>query len=263
MASRLAARRNQAQNPLPRPVSLKRRRELQKRTSENTPETRVFDRSLFAQISGRFSTHLKSIGILGFYVILRFGLSQQIDALGSYASYAIESAFVIAVGFIYRDRIRLGTSIFSETTKSFVPALILGFTIGFGLNPLGLSAPFDFSAAGSISLLVLFGPILEELIFRMALWHPLLDLSQIGESKQHKLIPALGTSALFSYAHFHVYWILPPGEIRSFVIYQTIYVLSLAAVCAYRLIQTNSILSPMAVHIGFNLGFFIALKTLV
>ena len=256
MASRLATRRNQVPVQNQRSRTLKDRHRILEAAEKDAPKTLHFGTFLNAN----FKHRLGGLGILAFYLLIRFGFGQQMDSLGEYATYIFEALFTLVVGFLYWDRIQFRSSIKNDLALGFGPALVLGFLIELATKPLGLSVPFDVSGVGAIAMLVFFGPVLEELIFRMALWNPLLDLGQKGESRQGTWVAAVTTSLVFAYGHYHVSWFLPEGDIRNFVLYQTIYVLLLAGHCAIRLVKTNSILSPIFVHIGFNLGFFLALR---
>jgi membrane protease YdiL (CAAX protease family) len=195
-----------------------------------------------------------AIGLLMVYVVIRFGLTQKLDSMGTYGSYIFELGFVVLAAIYYRRRISLKTDRIHEAIASFTPGLVAGTLIYLGLKPLGIAAPFEMRTFEPILFLVVIGPILEELVFRFALWNPLLDLRR--KKRGGEKGAWIGTTVLFAYAHLHAIWFVGP-ELRGFLIYQTIYVLGLAAYCGFRLIRTGSILSPIVVHIGFNLGFFL------
>lgn len=189
--------------------------------------------------------------ILLTYIALSLVLSPWLDSFNEYASYITESAFVFAVGFYYRNRLRFSFQLSRELIHSLLPGFIAGFVFSLGLKPLGLIAPFDLESASAILLLILIGPILEEAIFRMALWEPLLDLTR---SKPAALVI---TTVLFAYAHLHAIWFTPP-EIHSFIFYQTAYVTVLGGLCGLRKIASSSLSAPILTHITFNTAFYLA-----
>jgi membrane protease YdiL (CAAX protease family) len=191
-----------------------------------------------------------AILFLCLYIIVKFCFTQQLDSLGVYASYTFEAVFVTLVAFYYRKRLSFKFNWKDELKLSFTPALVLGFIVFLLARPLGISIPFDLRSKETILFLLFIGPVLEEFIFRMALWQPLMDLFK----KQN--VTLIITTLIFSYAHFHSYWFVP-AQIFPFIYYQSTYVIFLALYCGYRLIKTNSMISPIAVHMGFNLGFFL------
>jgi membrane protease YdiL (CAAX protease family) len=237
--------------------SLKSRRIAAVRASKSASKNQGFQsifKGLFKRISASPMNAAIAIGIIAIYAIIRFGMTRKLDAMGAYASYVFELGLVVMAAIYYRKRIRLQIDRIQEVLLSFAPGLVGGTLIYLGLKPLGIAAPFEMRTFEPILLLVLVGPILEELIFRFTLWNPLLDLSRKGRGGVRSTL--IVTSLLFAYAHLHVIWFVGP-ELRAFIAYQTIYVLALAAYCGWRLIRTGSILSPIVVHIGFNLGFFL------
>ena len=90
----------------------------------------------------------------------------------------------------------------------------------------------------------------EELVFRLALWEP---LKALLPSKNFVLV----TSALlFSVGHLIALWAVP-AEYKAFVLVQTFYVILLGLGAGYRKLKTESVLSAILVHFGFNLGFYL------
>ncbi len=187
------------------------------------------------------------------YIAVRFGFSKQLDSAGFYAGYLFEIVMVGLAGIIYHDRIRMKLeNPVSELAKAFIPSMVLGAAAFLATKPLGLVVPFDLGSMEAILFLILIGPVLEEFIFRMALWQPLKDL--MGPRTA-----LIGTTLIFAYAHFHAYWFVP-AEYKTFVIYQTIYVLGLGFYCGWRLSRTSALTAPLLVHLAFNLGFYLSTK---
>lgn len=190
-------------------------------------------------------------GLAVLYLLIRFILPQTLDALGGYASYYFEIALVgIATLFTGKSFLRL----FQTREWNFLRTLGAGLA-GFAVYRLAvysdIAIPFDLRAKETIVLLLVVAPLLEELIFRFFLWQPIAWLTN------QPILAWFFTSLLFSYAHFHAYWFAPP-ELYKFVLYQTLYTLPLGFACGYCLFQYRSLRGAMLVHLGFNLGFFVA-----
>lgn len=221
------------------------------------PDTASLFPSSQSSPAGKSRGSIERIGIpifiLAFYGVVRFGLTQWLDSFGEYASYIFETAFVSLVGFYYRDRLKLSLNLSKELLGGFAPAVLLGGISFLCTKPLGLIVPFDLRSNETILFLLLIGPILEEMIFRMALWESVVDLTR--SISPYAILPV--SVLIFSYAHFHAYWFVPE-QIRPFVIYQALYVMPLAAYSGYRKFRTGSISPAILVHVGFNAGFFAA-----
>ena len=172
--------------------------------------------------------------------------------LEAFYSYLFECIFVFSVYFFFKAQVRF-LFLKEDLYFSFLPALIGGFLIHQLATRSGIVIPFNLSSPETIFLLLILAPILEEFIFRMALWEP---LSVLFKSKSNVLIL---TSVLFSLGHFMAFFVVP-YEYRVFVLYQTLYVILLGLACGWRRWVTGSVLSAIFLHFGFNLGFLIAAK---
>lgn len=149
------------------------------------------------------------------YIFVRIGGDPWWRTLTSWAAYSFEIVFVVVVGFIYRERLNLRTSILFALTSSLL-ATGAGFSIYKLIVSAGLKVPFDFNSGEILFLLLLFGPILEELIFRMALWDSLSDLFK----KKNDLV-LITTTLLFSIGRLQAFWSVPL-EYRPFVLIQAL-----------------------------------------
>lgn len=198
---------------------------------------------------------LTGIGIILFYLISRLALDSFWQQVSPYYAYAFEVIFVFAVGIIYKRQLRWKIQII-ENLLPIMIAILGGFAI-YKLAPFsGISIPFDLNATETICLLLIVAPILEEAIFRMALWEP---MEKIFKKQSTTLI---GSSILFSLGHFIALWTVPE-QFRAFVLYQTLYVILLGLGAGWRRLVTGSVVPAILVHFGFNFGFFIASKILV
>ena len=188
--------------------------------------------------------------ILAFYLVVRFVFGQELDLLGSHASYVFEAVFVGAVMIFYRARVKVAFG----ALKSVIPDCLLALPLGFGVfklaGVLGYGNPFDLTDKETLLFLLLLGPLLEEAIFRQALWYPLETLLP------KPLVTVALTSLIFAFGHFHAYF-SAQAEFHHFIIYQTIYALVIGVWWGYRYSTTRSLAVPVTLHLLFNLGYYL------
>ncbi|MBL7546106.1 MAG: CPBP family intramembrane metalloprotease [Bdellovibrionaceae bacterium] len=188
--------------------------------------------------------------LVAVYLIVRFGFTSQLDALGAYASYIFEVICVI-LALIFNGSKTLALFRFKKSFIVFMlVALVAGFTVFKAASFWNLVIPFDFTNAEGILFLLIFAPLLEELIFRFMLWQPFKNFS-----KNEGMILVI-TSVIFSYSHFHAYWFVP-AELYGFVIYQSIYTLFLGLASGYLVYKYSSLTGAVVMHFAFNLGFYL------
>ena len=193
-----------------------------------------------------------SVLIVAFYTVFRIIADPIVwQNVSEYYSYAFDVAFVGIVYFLFRREIQ-----FSKRPTAFDALfsflmLISGYLIFKAAVLFQIPIPFDFSSGETLLLLLLLGPLLEELIFRMALWQALKNICA------NKCFVIGVTSLLFAAAHFAPYWAVPE-QFQSFIIYQTIYVMFLGLAVGVRRSISQGVLPAVIMHIGFNLGFCLA-----
>lgn len=196
---------------------------------------------------------------VGFFLILTFAaLRMGADTIlwskiHPYYSYAFEILFVISVALYYRQR----RPWFLKPQKrdlglSFL-MILAGFLIYVLAGVLGMGVPYDLDSMITIFFLLLVAPILEELIFRLALWDAFRSIND------QALLPIVGSTVLFSIGHLVAYWVVP-SSIQPFVLYQSLYVIPLSLVISYRRHYARSVTPAMLLHFGFNFGFLLASK---
>lgn len=168
-----------------------------------------------------------------------------------YFSYVFEAAFVLVVYGWLRRQITLWQKPTRRDGAIFFAMGALGFLIYRAAGPLGIAIPFDLTGLEMALLLVVLSPLLEELIFRLALWECFRKLGA-----RPALVLGL-TTLLFAVDHLAAYWTVP-AEVQPFVLYQTLYVLILGAVAGGRRLTSGAVSSAIWVHFGFNLGFYLA-----
>lgn len=202
------------------------------------------------QVGPRSSRSL-ALGIVAFYLIGKFGFSVQIEQLGLYASYVVEVLFIGAV-LIFYPKSTTAISHFSQGRLAFegLLSILLGIVTYKATDPLGLAIPFNLNDTKILSLLLILGPILEEALFRRALWIPI----EILLKKQSFVI--FTTSLLFAWGHFFAYFSFP-NEWRDFIVYQTCYAFIISLWWGSRYSKTRALSVPIVLHLGFNGGFYL------
>ena len=191
---------------------------------------------------------------VGSYVVLRMAGDPLIwSQCSEYYSYFFEFGFSVLAFLYFRKQIR----IWSLKTKEDSVAGFLAFVSGAGAfsiaHAMQIAVPFDFSSSETAFLILIVGPLLEEALFRMALWEPLRVL--LGRDS----LVLAATTLLFALAHLLALWFVPE-EFRTFVLYQSAYVLVLGAAAGWRRQRSEALLPAVLVHFFFNLGFFEAAK---
>jgi len=194
------------------------------------------------------------MALLAVYIVLRMAADPFFwRYISEYYSYTFEFAFVALTYYVFRDEIKLFQRPALADAGLTAGMILLGWTVYRVAGLFQIPIPFDLSSKETIFLLLFLGPILEELIFRMALWQA---IQAIGRNAGLTLV---ATTLLFAAGHFAAYWFVP-APFRGFVIYQTAYVVLLGFALGGRRLSSNAVLPCLFMHFGFNLGFLLAGK---
>jgi membrane protease YdiL (CAAX protease family) len=189
-------------------------------------------------------------------VIVRIFLDFYWREISFVWGYAFDILFAGAAVYHYRNRINLKLSGGLFHGLVFAAALGCGFLI-CQLAILGLmKIRFDLKSPLVIFSLLIVAPILEEILFRFALWEPIKDLFE------DTAVTNFITAVLFSLAHYAAIRIVD-FHARDFVVFQTVYTFALALTCGWARSRTGSIASSILLHFAFNLGFFVGSKILL
>lgn len=187
------------------------------------------------------------------YLVARILAPHTIDQLFSDAGLVFDVLFFGFAFLLYRDRFYvrpLARQVFSISLLAFLG----GCGVAVLARSVGLGLPFDLTDTRTILLLLLGGPILEELVFRFALWELIPEIKGFGVLWRDRLSLIL-TTLFFGAAHFAAYQYVPE-TLQSFVLFQTAYTLGLGFACGWFRISTRAIGTSIAIHLLFNLGFF-------
>lgn len=190
-------------------------------------------------------------GLAFLYLVIRFGFTQHLDALGTHASYIFEMLCVLITLILLGSKAVTVLNLCKSVVLGSIISLASGFAIHKTATLLNITVPFDLKGNEILVPLLLIAPLLEEAVFRLFLWEPLQNLTK------QPVLALLITSALFSYSHLHALWFVP-SEIHSFIIYQTAYTFALGLACGYFMYRYYSLSSSILIHFAFNLGFYIS-----
>jgi membrane protease YdiL (CAAX protease family) len=201
-------------------------------------------------------SRLTALAIIVFYFVVRFGFLKQLDHLSLYGTYYFEALFVATVVFFHRDQLKL-------KLKANLPLLRDAFICwGLGLGVFAIAhscnipIPWDLFDKETIIFLLLIGPILEEFLFRQALWRPTEVLFSLKNKRTTTVITVVVTGLFFSFGHFHAYFGIPEF-LKIFILFQTAYTFLMALWWGARYAQTGILSVPIILHMMFNFGFWI------
>jgi len=197
-----------------------------------------------------------AIVALAVYVLVRFVLEGWLDSLHAYASYFFEVFFTLTVFFFFRAPLSFHFDRSKELKYESLAALGLGLIVFKLALVIPVVIPFDFTAGSLVFMLLVVAPLLEEFLFRGALW-----LAFEALTKSRKAAWVL-SALLFSFGHFFAYFKVP-AEYKSFVVYQAAYTLVLGFWWGRSLIRQGSLWATVFLHFWFNLGFYIAWRLTV
>lgn len=221
--------------------------------SSRTPFPELSCATVENMLKARFLQAL-AIGFLVLYLGVAFAGWFNLDSISGYAEYGFEVVFVILVFGIYRnwewkkEPLGLGAGV----TLFF--ALAAGFAAYEFTDVLGYVNPFNLKDPETVIFLLAIGPLLEELVFRGALWK-LIEVVT-GSSIAAFLFAAVA----FSYAHYHVIQFVDASA-ASFIRYQAIYTLALGLFCG-GMRMLYGFRAAWLTHLAFNFGFWIAVGVL-
>jgi membrane protease YdiL (CAAX protease family) len=163
-------------------------------------------------------------------------------------SYIWDLLFVVAIGIYLKElpKLRVDKLILIRLP---IVALLATLSI-YIVHSLKFPAPFKYIENIVLQILIL-APLVEELIFRQAIFGLLAKLNF-----NEKLKIAIG-SFLFSLSHAHALRFLPT-EFHDFIYIQLIYTFVLGWIVTRARIKSQSILEPIILHFVFNLIFYLA-----
>ena len=189
--------------------------------------------------------------LLLLYIVPRFFFFHWFEKIPEYNGYGIEALYCAVLFWIYRQDLQLRFALEWRKFFLFLLQFFFGFVVFFFGQYAQILFPWDFSDHATVLALLFVGPVLEEAIFRQALWVP---FTKVFSRKRNVVI---ASAVLFSIAH-GLAWFLVPQELRPFVVFQVIYTALLGLFWGWQRLRTGSLLFVILLHLLFNSGFWIA-----
>lgn len=166
-------------------------------------------------------------------------------------SYVFDLVFALSVSFFFRLPWKFKWTFTKQTGKAIVEVLTLALGAILAIWYLDIEIPFRLVNNLEWHLL-LFAPILEELVFRQTFQRVL--ISSVGG----KYVTSMLVAAIFAFSHLVGLSVLPV-EYVPFIGFQVFYTFVLGLVCGQALLRFHSVLAPIFLHFLFNLVFYLAL----
>ena len=189
-------------------------------------------------------------------VIIYFGFSwilpwNKIPSNISF-SYVFDLLFALGVSFFFRLPWKFKWKINVETLKAFGEVVVLAIGAIAAIWYMDIEIPFRLVSNLEWHLL-LFAPVLEELVFRQTFQRML--IGNMGG----KRVTSMLVASIFAFSHLVGLAVLPV-EYVPFIGFQVFYTFVLGVICGQALLRFHSVLAPICLHLVFNLTFYIALQ---
>lgn len=189
-------------------------------------------------------------------VIIYFGFSwglpwHKIPSTISF-SYVFDLLFALGVSFFFRLPWKFNWKVNLQTLKAFAEVFTLAAGSIAAIWYMDIETPFRLVQNLEWHLL-LFAPILEELVFRQTFQRVL--IGSVGG----KRVTSMLVAAIFAFSHLVGLSVLPV-EYIPFIGFQVFYTFVLGVICGQALLRFHSVLAPICMHFIFNLTFYLALQ---
>lgn len=196
--------------------------------------------------------------MIGFFVlvILYFAFSwglpwHKLPSTISF-SYVFDLLFALGVSFFFRLPWKFRWRLNRQAGKAVLEVLTLAIASIAAIWYMDIETPFRL-VNGLEWHLLLFAPILEELVFRQTFQRFLIN--QVGG----KYVTSMLVAAIFAFSHLVGLKVLPV-EYVPFIGFQVFYTFVLGLICGQALLRFHSVFAPMVLHFLFNLSFYLALQ---
>ena len=189
-------------------------------------------------------------------VIIYFGFSwglpwHKIPSTISF-SYVFDLLFALGVSFFYRLPWKFKWNLNKQTFKAVGEVFALAAGSIAAIWYMDIEIPFRLVQNLEWHLLI-FAPILEELIFRQTFQRIL--IGNMGG----KRVTSMLVASIFAFSHLVGLAVLPV-EYIPFIGFQVFYTFVLGVICGQSLLRFHSVFAPVFMHFVFNLSFYIALQ---
>jgi membrane protease YdiL (CAAX protease family) len=189
-------------------------------------------------------------------VIIYFGFSwglpwHKIPSTISF-SYVFDLLFALGVSFFYRLPWKFKWNLNIQTLKAVGEVFALAVGAIAAIWYMDIEIPFRLVQNLEWHLLI-FAPILEELVFRQTFQRIL--IGNMGG----KRVTSMLVASIFAFSHLVGLAVLPV-EYIPFIGFQVFYTFVLGVICGQSLLRFHSVLAPIFMHFVFNLTFYVALQ---
>jgi membrane protease YdiL (CAAX protease family) len=167
-------------------------------------------------------------------------------------SYIFDLLFALGVSFFFRLPWKFKWHLNRQTLKAIGEVLLLGICSIAAIWHMEIETPFRM-VNGLEWHLLLFAPILEELVFRQTFQRFLIN--QVGG----KYVTSMLVASIFAFSHLVGLKVLPV-EYVPFIGFQVFYTFVLGLICGQAMLRFHSVLAPIILHFIFNGIFYIALQ---
>jgi membrane protease YdiL (CAAX protease family) len=166
-------------------------------------------------------------------------------------SYIFDLLFTLGVSFFFRLPWKFKWHINKQSYKAVGEILLLAFSSIFAIWYMDIETPFRLVSGLEWHLLI-FAPILEELVFRQTFQRFL--ITQVGG----KYVTSMLVAIIFAFSHVVGLKVLPVDYV-PFIGFQVFYTFVLGLICGQSMLRFHSVLAPISLHFLFNLVFYLAL----
>jgi membrane protease YdiL (CAAX protease family) len=167
-------------------------------------------------------------------------------------SYVFDLLFALGVSFFFKLPWKFKWTMNKNAFKAIGEVVALGACAVLAIWMLDIEIPFRLVNNLEWHLL-LFAPILEELVFRQTFQRVL--IASVGG----KYVTSMLVAAIFAFSHLVGLSILPV-EYVPFIGFQVFYTFVLGILCGQALLRFHSVLAPIILHFIFNLIFYGAMQ---
>lgn len=167
-------------------------------------------------------------------------------------SYVFDLLFALGVSFFFRLPWKFKWKLNIQSLKAFGEVFALAVGAIAAIWYMDIELPFRLVTNLEWHLL-LFAPVLEELVFRQTFQRML--IGNMGG----KRVTSMLVASIFAFSHLVGLAVLPV-EYVPFIGFQVFYTFVLGVICGQALLRFHSVLAPICLHFIFNLSFYIALQ---
>lgn len=167
-------------------------------------------------------------------------------------SYVFDLLFALGVSFFFRLPWKFKWNVNKQNFKAMGEVFVLAAGAIGAIWYMEIETPFRLVQNLEWHLL-LFAPVLEELVFRQTFQRVL--IGNMGG----KRVTSMLVAAIFAFSHLVGLAVLPV-EYVPFIGFQVFYTFVLGVICGQAMLRFHSVLAPITLHFLFNLTFYVAMQ---